>query len=260
MSQLVFIENGKTVTDSLTVAEVFGKDHDKVMRDIRELDCSEEFSLANFGESTYTNDRGRVYPKFIISQDGFSFLVMGYTGKEAARFKEIYIAEFNRMRDQLNKQMLPQMSFAEVLAGVANQLVNQEKRLADQDAKLDAMNQDVKSIREVVSLNITNWRNDSANLLKRAALAMGGYEHIKHLREESYRQLDERLGVKLAQRLTNKRRRLADEGVCKSKRDKLNYLDVIADDKKLIEGYVAIVKDLAVRYGATVGSGELVEV
>ncbi|MEV2911731.1 Rha family transcriptional regulator, partial [Paenibacillus larvae] len=103
MNQLVFIENGKTVTDSLTVAEVFGKDHDKVLRDIRELDCSKEFSLSNFGESTYTNKRGRTYPKYIITQDGFSFLVMGYTGKDAARFKEMYIAEFNRMRKQLTK-------------------------------------------------------------------------------------------------------------------------------------------------------------
>ena len=42
---------------------------------------------------------------------------------------------------------------------------------------------------------------------------------------------------------------MADEGVCKSKRDKLNYINVIEDDKKLIEGYVAIVKELAIKYG-----------
>ena len=42
---------------------------------------------------------------------------------------------------------------------------------------------------------------------------------------------------------------MADEGVCKSKRDKLNYVDVITDDKKLIEGYVAIVKELSIKYG-----------
>ncbi|MFB9324223.1 Rha family transcriptional regulator, partial [Cryptosporangium minutisporangium] len=99
---LVFIENNKTVTDSLTVSEVFGKDHDKVLRDIRELECSEEFSLANFGESTYINDRGRLYPKYIITEQGFTLLAMGYTGKEAMRFKEQYIAEFERMREQLN--------------------------------------------------------------------------------------------------------------------------------------------------------------
>ncbi|OAB30210.1 hypothetical protein PMSD_20710 [Paenibacillus macquariensis subsp. defensor] len=67
----------------MTVSEVFKKDHDKVMRDIRELECSEEFSLANFGESTYANDRGREYPKYFITQDGFSFLAMGYTEGES---------------------------------------------------------------------------------------------------------------------------------------------------------------------------------
>lgn len=246
MNQLVFIENGKTVTDSLTVAETFGKVHKNVLRDIETLECSEEFSRLNFEQSTYINDRGRSYQKYIITQDGFSFLVMGYTGKEAARFKELYISEFNRMRDQLTKS--PQTSL-EILQASINQLVDQERRLSEHEARIDAVDQDVKSIREVVALNITNWRSDSADLIKRTAQALGGYEHIKHIREESYRLLDERLGVSLATRLTNKRRRMADEGVCKSKRDKLNYLDVIADDKKLIEGYVAIVKDLAVKHG-----------
>lgn len=44
---------------------------------------------------------------------------------------------------------------------------------------------------------------------------------------------------------------MADEGICKSKRDKLNYLDVIERDCRLVEGYVAIVKELAVKYGVS---------
>jgi len=103
--QLVYIENGRTVTDSLTVAEVFGKSHDKVLRDIRELECSNEFSLSNFGESNYTNDRGREYMKYIITQDGFAFLAMGYTGKLAATFKEKYIKAFNEMRTKLESSI-----------------------------------------------------------------------------------------------------------------------------------------------------------
>ena len=55
--------------------------------------------------------------------------------------------------------------------------------------------------------------------------------------------------MNLKQRFINKRRLIADEGVCKSRRDKLNNLDIIAEDKKLIEGYVAIVKELAIKYG-----------
>lgn len=100
--KLVFIENNRPVTDSLTVAETFGKNHQHVMRDIRELDCSEEFRQSNFGHTPYTHPQnGQTYEKVVMTQDGFAFLAFGYTGKEAARFKEMYIGEFNRMRDEL---------------------------------------------------------------------------------------------------------------------------------------------------------------
>ncbi|WP_406543212.1 hypothetical protein [Clostridium ljungdahlii] len=59
------------------------------------------------------------------------------------------------------------------------------------------------------------------------------------------------MGVDVKTRLTNKRRRMADEGICKSKRDKLTILDVIQDDKKLIEGYVAIIKEMAIKSGTS---------
>lgn len=57
------------------------------------------------------------------------------------------------------------------------------------------------------------------------------------------------MGVNIKQRRTNKRHRMADEGVSKSKQDRVSYVDVIAEDKKLVEGYMAIVKEMAVKYG-----------
>ena len=101
MTELVFVVNSRPVTDSLTVAEVFNKEHARVMRDIRELGCSEEFRVGNFAESSYTNQQNREMPKIIMSEQGFTLLVMGYTGENAMRFKEQYIAEFERMRKTL---------------------------------------------------------------------------------------------------------------------------------------------------------------
>jgi anti-repressor protein len=108
--KLVFIENNRPVTDSLKVAETFGKRHDRVLQDIRELDCSDEFRLHYFVESSYINGQNRSMPKVLMSEQGFAFLAFGYTGKEAARFKELYIAEFDKMRDELNNPQfaLPQ--------------------------------------------------------------------------------------------------------------------------------------------------------
>ncbi|MEK5415093.1 Rha family transcriptional regulator [Paenibacillus sp. FSL L8-0708] len=124
MNNLVSIDNGRPVTDSLTVAEVFGKRHDRILQDIKELECSAEFSLHNFVESTYTNERGRIYPKYIITQDGFSFLVMGYTGKEAARFKEMYIKQFTEMRNQLNNKQTDPLKV--LMQATHNLLASQE--------------------------------------------------------------------------------------------------------------------------------------
>ncbi|EQG99276.1 putative phage regulatory domain protein [Clostridioides difficile DA00189] len=69
------------------------------------------------------------------------------------------------------------------------------------------------------------------------------------LRTESYELLNKRFGVDLHRRLINKRRKMAEEGISESKREKVNNLDVIQDDKKLIEGYVSIIKDMALKYG-----------
>lgn len=57
------------------------------------LDCPEQFSLLNFEERDYTNDRGQTYPMYEMTKDGFSFLVMGYTGSKAANFKVDFINE-----------------------------------------------------------------------------------------------------------------------------------------------------------------------
>ena len=83
--------------NSLLVAQMFGKRHDAVLRDIRNLDCSEKFNLHNFEEITYRDDRGRKQPAVAMTRDGFTFLVMGYRGKKAAAYKEAYIERFNQM-------------------------------------------------------------------------------------------------------------------------------------------------------------------
>lgn len=120
----------------------------------------------------------------------------------------------------------------------------QEVKQANADTK-----QEIQDMRDTITLSPTSWRKDTTAIVNKIALNIGGYDHIKAIREESYKFLNERMGADVKTRLTNKRRRMADEGVCKSKRDKLTILDVIQDDKKLIEGYVAIIKEMAIKYG-----------
>lgn len=128
-------------------------------------------------------------------------------------------------------------------------MINLEIEQKRQAEKLEHVEERIESIREVVAIDTTSWRDDTGRILRKIGMECGDSKSYQDVRGESYQLLEKRMGVNVKQRLTNKRRRMADEGVCKSRRDKLNYLDVIADDKKLIEGYTAIVKELAIKYG-----------
>lgn len=92
-------KNDVAMVDSRYVASFFGKRHDNVLRDIESLDCSENFRLLNFEESSYRNEQGKKQPCYYMTRDGFVFLVMGYRGKRAAEFKELYIRRFNEMKN-----------------------------------------------------------------------------------------------------------------------------------------------------------------
>lgn len=104
----VFASGEKIWVSSRDVANKFEKNHRDVMRSIKMLDCSEDFRARNFALSSYSVETGngtyKEYPEYLMTRDGFTFLAMGFTGAKSARFKEAYIAEFNRMEEELYRQ------------------------------------------------------------------------------------------------------------------------------------------------------------
>lgn len=106
---LVAVENEHAVTTSLRVAEVFGKQHKHVLEAIKSLDCSEEFREPNFRLSKIAYQNGNIkkqLPMYYITRDGFMFLVMGFTGKTAAKWKEAYIKAFNEMEAKIRAEQM----------------------------------------------------------------------------------------------------------------------------------------------------------
>lgn len=99
----IFADVNDTVrVSSLFVAEFFEKQHKHVLRDIAKITepksgLSEEFIKNNFTADTYKDSTGRKLRCYQMTRDGFTMLVMGYTGKKAMRFKELYIKRFNKM-------------------------------------------------------------------------------------------------------------------------------------------------------------------
>lgn len=106
MNQLVTIQNNQPITTSRMVAKKFSKKHKNVLRDIKRMECSKEFTRLNFELSEYKDSTGRKLPEYHIRKDGFTFLVMGYAGRTAAKFKEEYINEFNRRQEEIEQLKL----------------------------------------------------------------------------------------------------------------------------------------------------------
>lgn len=100
----VEIIGGKPTTTSLDVAKHFRKRHDNVLRDIKNLECPEDFALLNFEECSRTGANNRPEPYVRMTRDGFTLLCMGFTGKEAMHWKIAYINAFNKMEQVLIEQ------------------------------------------------------------------------------------------------------------------------------------------------------------
>lgn len=108
MNELVYLKNDEAVCDSLQVAEKFGKRHDRVLRAIENLLLGLpkiEETPKMFWKSFYIEEQnGQRYPKYIMNRDGFSLLVMGFTGKDALEWKLQYIKAFNQMESFIKEK------------------------------------------------------------------------------------------------------------------------------------------------------------
>lgn len=112
MNELVYLKNNEAVCDSLQVAEKFGKRHDKLVSEIERMysdligiGCDQNGGDPMFIKSSYIHPQNKqIYPMYIMNRDGFSLLVMGFTGKKALEWKLQYIRAFNQMENIIREK------------------------------------------------------------------------------------------------------------------------------------------------------------
>lgn len=107
MDELVFLKNEDAMTDSLIVAEAFKKRHDHVVRAIENLieGLPKNEDTPMFIKAWYKHPQnGERYTKYLMNRDGFSLLVMGFTGKKALEWKLKYIDAFNKMESVIREK------------------------------------------------------------------------------------------------------------------------------------------------------------
>lgn len=116
--------NGKPVVSSRTLADVFEKRHDHVMRDIESaIENFSKIDLPKFGEinlikSNYIDKQNRQYSEYLLTKDGFAYIAMGFSGKKAAKFKIDYINKFNEMEQFISDLNTARLEFPELTQAI----------------------------------------------------------------------------------------------------------------------------------------------
>lgn len=108
MNDLVTLIKNDAVVSSLQIAEHFGKRHDRVLRAIENAKMTDPkigVSDCPFRKSHYKDESGKKNPMYYLTRDGFSFVVMGFTGKKAAEWKWKYISAFNAMEKVIRERL-----------------------------------------------------------------------------------------------------------------------------------------------------------
>src|SRR5699024_6389559 len=171
-----------------------------------------------------------------------TFIAMGFTGKRADEFKLQYINAFNQMEAHI-KQELDTSNLSpelQMFNGLFKALANQELETKRVESKVD-------NIANLVQIDSRDWRKDAVKVLRTIAIKRGGLDQFKETANESYLLLENRAKCDLDIRLTNRQRNMIAQGVGRSRVKKFNKLDVIAEDARLIEIYVSVIKDMAIR-------------
>lgn len=94
---MIFEHKEHAVVSSRYVAENFKKQHQHVTQAIEKLISENSLVKSMFIRNYYDTERGKTYKEYLMNRDGFSLLVMGFTGKEALEWKLKYINAFNQM-------------------------------------------------------------------------------------------------------------------------------------------------------------------
>lgn len=247
------IENTLT---SLEVAEMVGKDHSKVMRDIRRIieqlgeaknGLSSNLDTPKIGETyftedTYINAQNKEQPCYRLTKKGCELFSTRMTGAKGTQFAVAYIERFNQMEQHIKQtdytNLSPELQmFNQMFQAVANQ----EQKLAEVNDKVD-------NISDIIALNTTNWRNETGNFIRKIALKLGGGIAFKEINQQIYEEVERRGGFKFNIRLRNMQTRQIEKGYSKSAVKKLNKLDVIEADKKATQIYIQVVKEFAIKY------------
>lgn len=257
MKDLQVVEhNNVFYVDSREVAEMVDKQHKNLIRDIDNYESvllqSSKLSPEDyFVESRYLGENGRYTKHFLLTKKGCDMVANKMTGSKGVLFTAMYVDAFHKMDEHIKQSQLnvPQtpMQALEMMFKVQK----------DQEQFNKEMKREITGIRNIVGIETKNWRNDTNKILSAIAQHLGGGDMHKKIKTEAYTALEEKGRCNLKVRMQNRKGKMLANGSTKTQINKLSKLDVIADEPRLIEIYISVIKSMAIKYGVDVSQFEI---
>lgn len=196
---------------------------------------------------------------YLLSERGYAKLIKIMDTDLAWEVHDQLMDEYFHLREEQQQQTLPQdlspqlqfMINMELEQKKMQQQLNQVNHHAlEAKATAEQTSKQMEIVKDAMLLDHDSWRKDCNNIINKVAKERGGTrEAYREVRDEVYYIVQQRAGANLKQRVINKQDRMRREGIAKSTIDKVCQIDVIAEDKRLKEIYIAVVKEMAVKYG-----------
>ena len=218
---------------------------------LKRLD-EDERARFNLGRQGLTN---------VVNEYGLYNLVLGSRKQEAKEFKRWITHEVipsirktgSYSLDVDVTQLSPEL---QIMNNMVKALAKQELEQKQMKQEINETKQEIEEVRKVFILNPKNWRKEVNELIIKISQTKNTLDAYKDTRNESYKRLEERARCNLDIRLENKRERMRKAGSSKTAINRINKMDVIADDPRLMEIYLTVVKEMAIRHQINVPKRE----
>ncbi|MDY3368928.1 ORF6N domain-containing protein [Zhenhengia yiwuensis] len=192
---------------------------------------------------------------YLLSERGYAKLIKIMDTDLAWDIHDQLMDEYFHLREE--KQQMQSMSMEDIIiyqmqqSKMMKEQLEQTQTVAiEAKATAEQATKQMEIVKDAMLLDHDSWRKDCNNIINKVAKERGGTkEAYQQVRDEVYNLLQQRAGASLKTRVINKQDRMRREGISKSKVDKVSQIDVIAEDKRLKEIYIAVVKEMAIKYG-----------
>lgn len=253
----VIEQNNEFYVDSREVAEMVGKRHDHLVRDIENYQSvilqNPNLGAADFFvESSYTANNNNTYKHYLLTRKGCDIVANKMTGSKGVLFTATYVDAFHEMQEHIKKQS--QLNVPQTPMQALEMMFKVQKEQEEFNQKMERQ---ITGIRHIVGIETKNWRNDTNKVLSAIAQHLGGGDNYQKIRTEAYKALEEKGHCKLDQRLNNRKAKMLSQGATKAQINKVSKLDIISGEPRLIEIYIAVIKNMAIKYGVDVTQFEL---